>query len=59
MITISEKWDTSKWSYTLLSEFYTKMLLYISDTTIEQIKKDDDWKLQHIDVAFLEALCYQ
>ena len=31
----------------------------ISDTTNEQIKKDDDWKLQYIDLAFLEALCYQ
>lgn len=59
VITISEKWDTSKWSYRLLSEFYSKMLHYISDTTIEEIKKDDDWKLQYIDLAFLEALCYQ
>ena len=59
VITIDEKWDTSKWSYTLLSEFYTRMLHYISDSTIEQIKKDDDWKLQYIDLAFLEALCYQ
>ena len=59
VITINDKWDTSKWSYRLLSEFYTKMLHYISDTTIEQIKKNDDWKLQYIDLAFLEALCYQ
>ena len=59
VVTIDEIWDTSKWSYHLLSQFYTRMLHYISDTTIEQIKKDDDWKLQHIDLAFLEALCYQ
>ena len=59
VITIDDKWDTSKWSYHLLSQFYTRMLHYISDTTIEQIKKDDDWKLQYIDLAFLEALCYQ
>ena len=56
---IDEKWDTSKWSYHLLSEFYTRMLYYISDTTIEQIKKEDDWKLQYIDMEFLDALCYQ
>ena len=59
VITIDEKWDTSKWSYHLLSEFYKRMLYYISDTTIEQIKKEDDWKLQYIDMEFLDALCYQ
>ena len=29
---------------------------YISDSTLDNIKNDESWKLQHIDVAFLEVL---
>jgi hypothetical protein len=59
VITINDKWDTSKWSYELLSKFYTTMNDFITDTTIEEIKKGESWILHHIDMAFLEALCYQ
>ena len=30
-----------------------------AEKIVEQIKKDNDWKLQYIDLAFLDALCYQ
>jgi len=59
MITINDKWDTSKWSYDLLSKFYKNMHYYITDNTNEEIKKLDSWKQQHIDMEFLDALCYQ
>jgi len=59
VITINDNWDTSKWSYDLLCKFYINMFSFISDTTIEDIKKLDSWKHQHIDMAFLDALCYQ
>ena len=59
VITINDKWDTSIWSYEILSRFYTGMHNYISDINNEDIKKLDSWKQQHIDMEFLNALCYQ
>ena len=59
VITINDEWDTSKWSYEILSRFYTGMHNYISDINNEEIKKLDSWKQQHIDMEFLDALCYQ
>ena len=58
IITIDDKWDTSKWSYDKLSRFHNSIGSYISDSTLDNIKNDESWKLQHIDVAFLEALSF-
>lgn len=58
VITIDNKWDTSKWCYDKLSRFHNSMGSYISDSTLENIQNEDSWKLQHIDVAFLEALSF-
>ena len=59
VITIDDKWDTSKWSYDKLSRFHNSMGSHISDSTLENIKNTESWVLQHIDIAFLEALSFQ
>lgn len=58
VITIDNKWDTSKWCYDKLSRFHNSMGSYISDSTLENIQNEDSWKLQHIDIPFLEALSF-
>ena len=58
VITIDDKWDTSKWSYDKLSRFHNSMGSHISDSTLENIKNTESWVLQHIDIAFLEALSF-
>ena len=61
VVHIKDDWDTSKWSFNKLIQFYINCYCKIESKNMDEVKElteNTKWLAQYIDVSFLEALSW-